>query len=82
MHISRLSLYVYLASSASNALFSPLSLTPQVEMDTRPPALGVPSTGHFSVMVDTPQGLAPLTSPAQVVARGRKRCTIGLLHYL
>lgn len=32
----------------------------QIDLDTRPSALGPPFTGHFRILVDTPRGLAPL----------------------
>eukprot|EP00047_Mylnosiga_fluctuans_P004611 m.235539 g.235539 ORF g.235539 m.235539 type:complete len:909 (+) comp12845_c0_seq1:91-2817(+) len=38
----------------------------QVDIETRPSPMGIPTTGHFSVMTDAPSGLTPML-PAQPV---------------
>ncbi|RWS07661.1 SWI/SNF complex subunit SMARCC2-like protein [Dinothrombium tinctorium] len=35
----------------------------QVDADARPTPMGPPSTSHFHILVDTPSGLQPLSSP-------------------
>ncbi|RWS24321.1 SWI/SNF complex subunit SMARCC2-like protein [Leptotrombidium deliense] len=35
----------------------------QVDADSRPTPMGPPSTSHFHILVDTPSGLQPLSSP-------------------
>lgn len=41
----------------------------QVDLDSRPTAMGPPATSHFTLLADTPMGLQPVNPPKTVQVR-------------
>ncbi len=48
----------------------------QVSTESRPGAMGPPSTSHFTLVVDTPKGFAPYT-PQQPIDVSAVACVYG-----